>query len=188
MQYRCYLYSIEYEVENTKYAFLVYTAGSKPLLTLPKNISDLEKDQSRGIGCKFLIYDHDRWKNHYIDKFPFKPMELWKDLSLLNSIIESGYCYHSIAEAGLAPFDPPERLKVDSIRERYDGETLFQYPEPDARHAELRAQEPAGEPAAVSAETGACVERHHDAIDSLALKLTALYALIVTYLWRRRRA
>ena len=186
IRYRNYLWSVDYLVDNQIFTYVVFSSSESPLTKFP-NLNELIKQNK--IGATALVQKDETWKYYAKSElFSGKFFNQWKNLTSIINILEAGYCYHSIAEAGLAPFDPPERFKVDSIRERYDGETLFQYPEPDARLAELRAQELAGEPVALMAETGACAERHHDAIDSLALKLTALYALIVTYLWRRRRA
>jgi hypothetical protein len=169
LRYSSVIYTIEYTLSTNEYVDVVYVSGAEALKAYPKNLVELK--ETHRLGAKFLKNENGVWKSDIKPTYLQQLTKLWDDLPHLRSLLDT-HTYHSITEAGLAPFDPPERLKMDSIRERYDGETLFRYPEPDARLAELRT----------------LVEHHQDAIHSLALKLTALYALIVTYLWRRRRA
>ena len=185
LRYSSVIYTIEYTLSTNEYVDVVYVSGAEALKAYPNNLVELK--EAHRLGAKFLKNENGVWKSEIKPTYLQQLTKLWDDLPHLRSLLDT-HTYHSRESRGLKAFDPSDELKLDSSRDHYANETFFQYHNPTQRAAFVAAQTPSREPVAVSAETRACAERHHDAIDSLALKLTALYALIVTYLWRRRRA
>jgi hypothetical protein len=175
IRYASIVWCIEYNYEGIEYAQVVNLLGPSPLSSVHVDVSQLP------LTAKFFKKTNGLWKYHSANPKPLLIMEKFKDLDELSSIMNAGYCYHSITEAGLAPFDPPERLKMDSIRERYDGETLFQYPEPDARLAALRAQEPtAASPPETPHEPAQAQQ------SAWLIGLLIAYGLVATIGWMRK--
>lgn len=92
-------------------------------------------------------------------------------------------------------FDPPELLKVDSVRDRYVGEMLFHYPAADEQAGELHAANVSG----IASQEGRSLEPEPSAevmVEPVMERLRAVpiwvwglgsYALMMTVLWLRKK-
>ena len=92
-------------------------------------------------------------------------------------------------------FDPPELLKVDSVRDRYVGEMLFHYPAADEQAGELHAVNVSG----IASQEGRSLEPEPSAevmVEPVMELLRAVpiwvwglgsYALMMTVLWLRKK-
>ncbi len=127
-RYESLVWSIDYQVDGETISMLVRAVGEKPLTYFPSDMEAFKKTSWRGVSANFLKFEENRWKFHYLKQKPFKGMEYFSDLERLRAVMEAGYAYHSIDHAGIWPFDPPDTLRNDSVRDRRPGETVFRYP------------------------------------------------------------
>ena len=189
IRYSSIVWCIEYKFRGIEYAQVVNLLGSTPLDSLPANSSQLP------LSAKFLKKINGSWKYHSENPKPLEIMNNFKRIKNIRYIVNAGYCYHSIAEAGLVAFDPPELLKVDSVRDRYVGEMLFHYPAADEQAGELHAANVSG----IASQEGRSLEPEPSAevmVEPVMERLRAVpiwvwglgsYALMMTVLWLRKK-
>lgn len=151
IKYTQIIYCIDYLINGEFYSYVVEAEGKYNQSEYPNALADLS-DMTGKVTAGFLKLDNGTWKNHVGSLSLFELMREFSNPPVLKAVMEAGYCYHSIAEAGLVAFDPPELLKVDSVRDRYAGETMFHYPAADERAATLR-KEGMSSPARMEPET-----------------------------------
>ncbi len=127
-RYRSILYSIDYLVNGETYSMVVFPGGTNALTFFPDDIKNLKQSEWHGVVANFLKFEDGNWKGHYSSSKPFPAMKAFSDLDRLRAVMEAGYAYHSIDHAGIWPFDPPDVLRNDSVRDRRLSETVFRYP------------------------------------------------------------